>query len=210
MATKKQKRTDAVKHKKTRKKRRFLLLSVIVVGSVVFLAIFFITLFDYIYPPATGKSTAVKKRDKQEVTLFFSDANERFLVPERRFIPKEKEPETQAQEMVKALLAGSKTGLVNTFPDKAELQGVTMEGSDMLVVNFRENLTERHPGGGAAEMATVYSLANTLTANIPVVKKVKILIGGKERESLKGHIGLEQPFTMNRELIIPAVPPKEG
>ena len=124
MATKKQRRTDEVKHKKTQKKRRFLLLSAINVASVVFLAIFFITLFDYIYPPATGKYTAAKKRDKQEVTLFFSDANERFLVPEKRFIPKEKEPEEQAQEMVKALLAGSKTGLVNTFPEKAELQGV--------------------------------------------------------------------------------------
>jgi hypothetical protein len=210
MATKKQRRTDEVKYKKTRKKRRFLLLSVIVVASVVFLVIFFITLFDYIYPPAAGKYTAAKKRDKQEVTLFFSDANERFLVPEKRFILKEKEPEAQAQEMVKALLAGSKTGLVNTFPEKAEMQGVRMEGTDMLVVDFRESLTAHHPGGSAAEMATVYSLTNTLTANIPAVKKVMILIGGKERESLKGHIGLEHPFTMNRELIVPAVPPKEG
>jgi hypothetical protein len=210
MATKKQRRTDEVKYKKTRKNRRFLLLSVIVVASVVFLAIFFITLFDYIYPPATGKYTAAKKRDKQEVTLFFSDANERFLVPEKRFVPKENEPEAQAQEMIRALLAGSKTGLINTFPEKAELQSVRMEGSDMLVVNFRENFTLQHPGGSAAEMATVYSLTNTLTANIPVVKKVKILIGGKERESLKGHIGLHHPFTADRELIVPAAPPKEG
>lgn len=210
MATKRQRRTDEVKHKKTRKKRRFLLLSVMVVASVLFLAIFFITLFDYIYPPASGKHSAVKKRERQEVTLFFSDANERFLVPEKRFIPKENEPELQAQEVVKALLTGSKTGLVNTFPEKAELQGIRMEGNDTLVVNFRESLTAHHPGGSAAEMATVYSLTNTLTANIPAVKKVKILIGGKERESLKGHIGLQQPFSMNRELIVPAAPPKEG
>jgi hypothetical protein len=210
MATKKQRRTDEVKHKKTRKKRRFLLLSAIIVASVVFLAIFFITLFDYIYPPATGKYTAAKKRDKQEVTLFFSDANERFLMPEKRFIPKEKEPEAQALEMIKALLAGSKTGQVNTFPEKAELQGVTMEGSDMLVVDFRESIVLHHPGGSTAEMATLYSLTNTLTVNIPGVKKVKILIGGKERESLKGHIGLQHPFTMNRELIVPTAPPKEG
>ena len=144
------------------------------------------------------------------MTLFFSDANERFLVPEKRFIPKEKEPEAQAQEMVKALIAGSKTGLVNTFPEKAELQGVRREGDDTLSVNFRESLVANHPGGSAAEMATVYSLTNTLTANMPAIKKVKILIGGKERESLKGHIGLQHPFTMNRELIAPAAPPKEG
>lgn len=210
MATKKQRRTDEVKHKKTKKSRRVLLLSVIVVVSVVFLAIFFITLFDYIYPPAAGKYTAAKKRDKQEVTLFFSDANERFLVPEKRFIPKEKEPEAQAREMIQALIAGSKTGLVNTFPEKAELQGVKREGEDILSVNFRESLVANHPGGSAAEMATVYSLTNTLTTNLPAIKRIRILIDGKERESLKGHIGLRNPFMMNRELIAPAAPPKEG
>jgi spore germination protein GerM len=210
MATKKQRRTDQVKHKKTKKSRRVLLLSVIVVVSVVFLAIFFITLFDYIYPPAAGKHTAAKKRDRQEVTLFFSDANERFLVPEKRLIPKEKEPEAQASEMIQALMAGSKTGLVNTFPEKAELQGVKREGEDILSVNFKESLVANHPGGSAAEMATVYSLTNTLTTNLPAIKRIRILIGGKERESLKGHIGLRVPFTMNRELIAPAAPPKEG
>jgi hypothetical protein len=210
MATKKQRRTDEVKHKKTKKKRRFLLLFIIILVSIIFLVIFFITLFDYIYPPATGKYTGAKKREKQEVTLYFSDANERFLVPEKRFIPREKALEAQAQEMVKALLAGSKTGLVNTFPEKAELQDVTMEGEDTLLVNFRESLPAHHPGGSAAEMATLYSLTNTLTANIPLIKKVKILIAGKERDSLKGHIGLKNPFTLNQELIAPAAPPKEG
>lgn len=210
MATKKQRRTDEVKHKKTKKNRRFLLLSVIIGVSVVFLVIFFITLFDYIYPPASGKYTAAKKKDKQEVTLFFSDANERFLIPEKRFIPKENGPEEQAQEMVKALLAGSKTGLVNTFPENVELQSVKMEGGDTLLVNFSESLAVNHPGGSTAEMATVYSLTNTLTVNIPAIKKVKILIGGKERESLKGHIGLKNPFTINRELIAPPAPQKEG
>jgi hypothetical protein len=210
MGTKKQRRTDEVKHKKTKKKQRFLLLFSIIVVLVVCLALFFVTLFDYIYPPATGKYTTAKKKDKQEVTLFFSDANERFLVPEKRFISREKEPDEQAAEMVKALVAGSKTGLVGTFPEKAELQSVKMEGGDMLIVSFRESLAANHPGGSAAEMATIYSLTNTLTVNIPVIKRVKILIEGKERESLKGHIGLKNPFTINQELIAPPAPPKEG
>jgi hypothetical protein len=210
MVTKKQRRTDEVKHKKTKKKRRFLLLSLMVVGAVIFLAIFFVTLFDYIYPPTAGQNTAAKRKEKQEATLFFSDANERFLVPEKRFVPKEKEPQAQGLEIVKALLAGSKTGLVNTFPEKTDLQDVKLEGSDTLVVNFRESLVVNHPGGSAAEMATVYSLTNTLTTNVPGIKKVRILIGGKERESLKGHIGLLHPFILNPELIAPAAPPKEG
>jgi hypothetical protein len=210
MATKKQRRTDEVKHKRTKKGRKVLLLSAIVVVSVVFLAIFFITLFDYIYPPAAGKHGVAKKRDKQEVILFFSDANERFLVAEKRFIPKETEPEAQAGEMIHALIAGSKTGLVNTFPEKAELRGVKREGEDVLAVDFGESLVANHPGGSAAEMATIYSITNTLTTNLPEIRRIRILIDGKKRESLKGHIGLRDPFMMNRELIAPAAPPKEG
>ncbi len=147
MATKKQRRTDEVKHKKTRKNRRFLLLSAIIVVSVVFLAIFFITLFDYIYPPATGKYSAAKKKDKQEVTLFFSDANERFLIPEKRFIPKENGPEEQAQEMVKALLSGSRTGLVNTFPENAELRSVKTGGGRYSRGQFQRVFGGKPPRG---------------------------------------------------------------
>lgn len=209
MGTKRQRRTDSVKHKKTRKNKRLLLFSVMVVAGIVFLALFFITLFDYIYPPTAGKQTTAAKKERQEVTLFFSDENERFLVPEKRFVVKQKEPQAQGAEMVKALLAGSKTGLVNTFPEKADLKEVTLEGKDTLVVNFGEGLVANHPGGSTAEMATVYSLTNTLTTNLPAIKKVRILIGGKPRESLKGHIGLSEPFTLNRELIAPASSPKK-
>jgi hypothetical protein len=210
MATKKQRRTDEVKHKKTKKTRRIALLSVIIVVSVVFLALFFITLFDYIYPPASGKHSAAKKREKKEVALFFSDATERFLVPEKRLIPMETEPELQAAEIVKALLEGSKTGLVNTFPEKCGLHDVRIEGGDTALVNFKENMVTAHPGGSAAEMATIYSLTNTLATNMVMIKKVRVLIGGKERESIKGHISTKNPFTLNKELIAPPAPPKEG
>ena len=201
MSTKKQIRSAGVKSKKTKKNKRTLILSVIVVVAVIFLAVFFITLFDYIYPPATGNHTAAQKKEKVEATLFFSDANERYLLPEKRFISKETAPELQAAEMVKALIAGSKTGLTNTFPQEAELLSIKKEGSDTLLVDFRESLVKNHPGGSAAEMATIYSLTNTLTANLPEIKRVKILIEGKSRESLKGHIGLDRPFSPKKELI---------
>jgi hypothetical protein len=201
MSTKKQTRSAEVKSKKTKKKKRTWMLSAIVAIAVVFLAVFFISLFDYIYPPATGNRSGDKKKEKTEVTLFFSDANERYLLPEKRFLAKDERPEIQAAEMVNALIAGSKTGLANTFPAQAELLNIKKEGNDMLVVNFRESLVKNHPGGSAAEMATVYSLTNTLTGNLPEIKRVKILIEGESRESLKGHIGLENPFHANKELI---------
>ena len=204
MSTKKQKRNAEIKYKKTKKTKRTAILSVIIVVSVIFLAVLFIALFDYVYPPATGKHAADQKKEKTEVTLFFSDAEERFLLPEKRFLPKENTLEVQAAAVINALLSGSKTGLINTFPQGAELSRVKREGKDTLVVDFRESLIKNHPGGSSAEMATVYSLTNTLTANFPEIKKVKILIEGKQRESLKGHIGLTDPFYTNTDMISPA------
>lgn len=201
MSTKKQARTAGAKSKQTRKNKRTLILAIIVFVAVVFLSLFFITLFDSIYPPASGKGSAEKKKEKAEFTLFFSDANERYLLPEKRFLPKEQTPESQAVAIVNALIKGSTAGSVNTFPAKAELLDIRKEGKDTLVVNFGESLIKNHPGGSAAEMATIYSLTNTLTANIPEIKTVKILVEGKSRESLKGHIGIDRSFHANRELI---------
>lgn len=208
MGSKKQARTVDIKNKKKKKGAKILILSLIVTCVLGFLVFFFLTLFDSVYPPVAGKGGKEKSREKQQVTLYFSDTNERFLFPEKRYIPKEKNPEGQAKEIIKALVEGSKTGLVNTFPVKTDVISVKIGSNQMVQVSFGQNLAANHPGGSASEMATIYSLTNTLIANIPEIKKIKILIEGKEQESLKGHIDIRNPFSFNKELIAPA--PTEG
>ena len=41
-------------------------------------------------------------------------------------------------------------------------------------------VTARHPGGSTAELLTVYALVNSLTANLPTIRRVQILIDGQE------------------------------
>ncbi|MBP8980191.1 MAG: GerMN domain-containing protein [Syntrophobacterales bacterium] len=201
MASKKQLRTATVKTKKQKKQMKKSILVLVITVLVGFLVFFFLTLFDYVYPPVGGQGAGARKKEKMEVVVYFSDANERFLTPEKRYVPKEDEPEGLARELVKTLLDGSRSGLVNTFPDKVEVLGVKIDDGTAKV-SFNRNLPKNHPGGSASEMATIYSLTNTLTENIPAVKRVKILIAGKEIESLKGHIDTRQAFVPNRELIV--------
>jgi len=203
MSSKRQQRTIDIQHKKKKKGVRVLVLSLIVTCVVGFLIFFFLTLFDSVYPPVAGKGGKEKSRDKIAVTLYFSDTNERFLLPEKRYVAKENSSEGQVQEIVKALIEGSKTGLVNTFPEKTELLKVKMEGQETALISFGRNLVENHPGGSTSEMATIYSLTNSLIGNMPSIKKVKILIDGKEQESIRGHINIRNPFTFNKELIAP-------
>jgi len=201
MATKKQRKTREVKAKKKKKNTRVFFLSLILTITVGFLIFFFLSLFDYVYPPTTGTDMTAQKREKQKVQLYFSDSNERFLTPEVRYIPKEKSINGKAEELVKALLEGPKTGFVRTFPEGAKLQSVKVTKNGTAYVSFGKNLIELHPGGSTSEITTIYSLTNTLSLNIPNIKRVKLLIDGKELKTIKGHIDTRRPFILNRELL---------
>ncbi|MBN2178069.1 MAG: GerMN domain-containing protein [Deltaproteobacteria bacterium] len=200
MATKKQRKAKALKEKKRRQNLKLFILSLIVLVGVGFLVFLFISLFEYIYPPTTGEGERVKK-EKYKVELYFSDSNERFLVPEDRYIWKEKKMEDQIKELVTTLIGGSTTGLVGTFPEGTKVKDVTIKDGSASI-SFNRTLVDLHPGGSASEMMTIYSLTNTITRNMPQVKSVKILVEGKEIETIKGHIDTRNPFTANMELIV--------
>jgi spore germination protein GerM len=146
---------------------------------------------------------ALKKKEKQIAKIYFSDPQERFLIPEKRYVIKENDAAAQSKEIVKALLEGSKAGLVNTFPAGVTLRDVKVVDSETALVNFSKNLIKLHPGGSTAEMATIYSLTNSITQNVPGIKKVKILVEGKELPSIKGHVSTQKAFFPDLELLIP-------
>ena len=120
MATKKQtiESMDKAKTLKKKKKKgtRLLILALITLDRLWIADIFVRNPFRLPLSSRDGQRAGSAKREKWLVTLYFSDANERFLAPEKRQIPKEKDTAGQARELVKALLDGSKTKLVNTFP----------------------------------------------------------------------------------------------
>ena len=201
MSTKKLRRSENFKDRQRKKTTRIAYLVAILGGVVIILVIFFVMLFDAIFPPVDTE--ALKKKTKIPVEIYFSDPQERFLVPEKRYIYQEENAVDQAKEIIKTLLEGSKTGKVNTFPAKVSLRDVKLDPDGVLQVSFSENLTKLHPGGSAAEMATIYSLTNTLAANVPDVKAVKLLVDGKKLLSIKGHISTTGVFLPDPDLYAP-------
>jgi hypothetical protein len=202
MTTKRQRRSENIKGKKKKKSTRILYLSLILGGIFALLVFFFVILFNALFPPVD--MDALKKKDKQIAEIYFSDPQERFLIPEKRYIFKENDAALQAKEIVKALLEGSKADLINTFPVGVSLRDVKVDDAGIAFVNFNKNLIKLHPGGSTAEMATIYSLTNSITQNVPSIKKVKILVEGKEVPSIKGHISTQKAFRPDLELIVPA------
>ena len=201
MTSKRQRRSQEIKGKKKKKSTKILYLSIILGAVFMLLVLFFVIVFSALFPPV---DTASLKKDKRIARIYFSDQQERFLMPEKRYVIKEEDTARQAEVIVKALLEGSKEGLVNTFPPGVNLKDVKVDNSGVALVNFNENLTQLHPGGSTAEMASIYSLTNSITENVAGIKKVKILMEGRELSSIKGHISTKKAFLPDPELIVKA------
>jgi Sporulation and spore germination len=201
MTSKRQHRSEDVKEKKKRKSKRILYFSMIIGGIVILLVLFFIILFNALFPPVD--LDALKKKEKQVAIIWFSDHQERFLVGEKRYIFKEDDVAAQAKEVIRALLDGSKNGNVNTFPAGVSIRDVKIDDAGIAYVNFTKSLTKLHPGSSSAEMASINSLTNSLTENVPEIKKVKILVEGKEIPSIKGHISTQKAFLPDRGILAP-------
>ena len=198
MASKRQRRTEEFRTRKKKKTfRLFFIVAAVLIGCG-FLAFLFWALSDTLFPPDAQEAAA--KRERKEAVLFFSDANERFLVQEKRLIPKGKDTAAQAEEIVRALVEGPKMGSIRTIPAGARLLAVRV-ADGTAVLNFDNPFIEQHPGGTASEVATVYSLANSLAVNLPEVKRIRIQVNGKDVTTIKGHIDLREPITPNQDLV---------
>jgi spore germination protein GerM len=107
-------------------------------------------------------------------------------------------PNQTAIDRVKAslqeLIAGPNASALRTLPAQVEIREVFIDDQGTAYVDFSEALSQTHPGGPWAEMLTLRSIMQTLVANVPEIKRVQILIEGREVETLAGHVDIRRPL----------------
>jgi spore germination protein GerM len=128
------------------------------------------------------------------VTLFYLSSSGRMFSLEERDIPFSNSLQEQAKQVLRQLLAGSRRGRGSAIPSGVSLRGLFITQQGLAYIDLSQELITNHPGGTCAEELTVYSLANTLISNFPAVKKVQILVEGREIQSLAGHLDLTRPY----------------
>jgi sporulation and spore germination protein len=138
-------------------------------------------------PPVAGPT--------EQVTLYVAYDDTGVLHVQSARIPLPAGRQQRAQELLRALLG---IYLDKTSPHPlapgAEIRDVYMVDPGLAVIDTNPDFANGHRSGVLVEELTVASLVQTLAANIAGISRVKILVDGKERETLAGHASLSGFF----------------
>jgi hypothetical protein len=138
--------------------------------------------------PASGPTTLV--------TFFVASEADSGLRREQENVPLPEERSERARAVLRALLAKyPKQTESQAASGDSDVRDVFLLGTDTAVVDTSASFADSHPSGVLAEELTVASIVATLNASFPQIVRVKILVDGKERETLAGHADLKRFYT---------------
>jgi hypothetical protein len=138
---------------------------------------------------------------RTKAKLFWaSHADDGALKPVTLDLPLSNEPVLRAKQVLNTLLAGPVDSELRTLPPEAALLEFYLLPDGTGIADFSEALATATPSGIASEQLAIESIARTLEANVPQVKRLKILIHGQEVETLAGHLDLTGTFALSPAL----------
>lgn len=121
-------------------------------------------------------------------------------------LPLSNDPVLRSKQVLNTLLAGPVDSDLRTLPPDAVLLAFYLLPDGTGVGDFSEALATSIPSGIESEQLAVDSIARTLEANVPQVRRLKILIHGQEAETLAGHLDLMGTFIVNTRPYAPVYP----
>jgi spore germination protein GerM len=122
--------------------------------------------------------------------LFFPSLSERKLVVETRPLKWAPAAADRVRQVLLALAEGPRQDLDHPLAASTEVRAVFLTSEGTAYVDLSSDLLSSIHPGIESECLAVYSIVNSITTNIPSVKRVKILIQGQEVETLEGHADL--------------------
>ncbi len=150
---------------------------------------------------SVSRPTGATQSKRSAVHLYFADRDNYYLMSEQRVVSHSGDSVDYARSIVEALIKGSQTSLVPTIAADTELRAIYIIPDGVCYVDLSQAVWKNHPGGCNSELLTIYSMVNSLILNVTEIKRVKLLIDGKEVQTLAGHIDLVFPLEANMLLI---------
>lgn len=148
-------------------------------------------------PPVEAVPPVVlpKAGPTENATLWVADDNPGVLRAQSSAIPLTSGRQQKARQILRALMS------IYTSPNSAhplhagaEIRAVYLVTPGVAVIDVNSAFAEGQTSGVLAEELTIASLVQSLTANIPGITDIKILVDGKEKDTLAGHADLSGTY----------------
>ena len=137
----------------------------------------------HVAPPASGPA--------ESVTLYIAYDDLGVLKPQTFHLPLPADRQQRAEQLLRDVIA-----IYETKPSPhplglgSEVRNVYLLDPDLAVIDLNTAFSTGHPSGVLVEELTVASLVESLSANVPGINRVKILVDGKTQDTLAGHADL--------------------
>lgn len=143
-----------------------------------------------VVPPVAGAT--------ERVNLYVAYDDIGILRAQSAQIPMPSVRQQRAEEVLRALLAlYLDKSSPHPLPPGSEIRSVYLVDPGLAVIDINAAFADGHRSGVLAEELTIASLIQTLSANIPGILKVRILVEGKQRDTLAGHADLSNFFDVS-------------
>jgi len=106
-------------------------------------------------------------------------------------------PVQRAKQLISALILNVPKPEQRVLPADLALLELYILPDGTVIADFSLALATATPSGILSEQMAVDSIARTLEANVPGVRRLKLLVNGQETETLAGHVDLTDFFELH-------------
>ena len=154
--------------------------------------------------PLSQDPNVANKVVVRPVTLFF-EGPEMLLVREMRNVALPENPAGALSQVARELLKGSaNAGVPPIFPRDTVVRATFLLPDGTAFVDLGgATLAQGWGTGSHEELMAVYSLVQTISANFPEAKRVRILVNGTPAETLAGHVALDRSLVPSAAFVDP-------
>jgi hypothetical protein len=154
-------------------------------------------------PISTPTDTPVKAR------IFWAAGSDR-IAPVEITLPLSADPVQRSKQLLQALVANPPTPSQRTIPADVDVSAFYILPDGTAIADFSDALSSEMPSGILSEEMAVNSIVRTLASNVPILRRLKILIHGQELDTLAGNVDLTGFFDLNPPPAAPSAATKTG
>jgi len=140
-------------------------------------------------PSASPQNSPSEPEDLFILRIFYP-VNNRLEITEKR-LPRRTKQAAIAEAVIEEYFKGPEKGGGSPVPQNVKLLGLYRDQKQILYVDLSDELRRNFQGDALAEYLLLKGVYESLIANIQDLQDVKILVEGKEIETLGGHIYLK-------------------